>query len=84
MTKEEIKETEKKIKEFTKTLDSYSNEELVHFYKIALGRDTEQRGLYSSLIKEIDKIRTKKGWIGEISNRAVGIEKVSTKINYKK
>ena len=47
-------ETEKKIKEFIKNLDSYSNDELVHFYKISLKRDSEQRGLYAPLIKSIE------------------------------
>jgi hypothetical protein len=56
-----LKETEKKIKEFIKTLDSYSNDELVHFYKIALYRDSEQRGLYSPLIKAIEQLVVEAG-----------------------
>lgn len=89
MTKEEIKETEKRIKEFIKTLDSYSNEELVHFYKIALYRDTTQRGLYSPLIKAIEQIRQKKGFVVEVSGRGASLEKtneeikVGSKIQYK-
>ena len=87
MTKDEIKETERKIKEFIKTLDSYSNEELVHFYKISLKRDSEQRGLYSPLIKAIEQIRQKKGWIQESSNKGTALEKteitLGSKIQYK-
>lgn len=87
MTKEEIKIIEKKIKEFIKTLDSYSNEELVHFYKISLKRDSEQRGLYSPLIKAIEQIRLKKNWIQESSNKGTALEKteitLGSKIQYK-
>ena len=89
MTKDEITETEKRIKEFIKTLDSYSNEELVHFYKISLKRDSEQRGLYSPLIKAIEEIRRKKGFIIEVSGRGASLEKtneeikVGSKIQYK-
>ena len=89
MTKDEIKETEKKIKEFIKTLDSYSNEELVHFYKISLKRDSEQRGLYSPLIKAIEQIRLKKNFVVEVSGRGASLEKtteeikVGSKIQYK-
>ena len=89
MTKDEIKETEKKIKEFIKTLDSYSNEELVHFYKIALYRDSSQRGLYAGLIKAIELIRQKKGFVVEVSGRGTSLEKtneeikVGSKIQYK-
>ena len=89
MTKEEIKEIEKKVKEFIKTLDSYSNEELVHFYKIALYRDSSQRGLYSPLIKAIELIRHKKSLVVEVSARGASLEKtneeikVGSKIQYK-
>ena len=87
MTKEEIKETERKIKEFIKTLDSYSNDELVHFYKISLKRDSEQRGLYTSLIKAIEQIRLKKSWVQESSNKGTALEKteitLGSKIQYK-
>ena len=82
-------ETEKKIKEFIKTLDSYSNEELVHFYKISLKRDAEQRGLYAGLIKAIELIRQKKGLVVEVSGRGASLEKtneeikVGSKIQYK-
>ena len=80
-------ETEKKIKEFIKTLDSYSNDELVHFYKISLKRDSEQRGLYSPLIKAIEQIRLKKNWIQESSNKGTALEKteitLGSKIQYK-
>ena len=89
MTKDEIKETEKKIKEFIKNLDSYSNEELVHFYKIALYRDSSQRGLYIGLIKAIEQIRQKKNFVVEVSGRGASLEKtneeikVGSKIQYK-
>jgi hypothetical protein len=89
MTKDEIKEIERKIKEFIKNLDSYSNEELVHFYKISLKRDSEQRGLYSPLIKAIEQIRQKKGFIVEVSGRGASLEKtneelkIGSKIQYK-
>ena len=80
-------ETEKKIKEFIKTLDSYSNEELVHFYKISLKRDAEQRGLYAPLIKAIEQIRQKKNWVQESSNKGTALEKteitLGSKIQYK-
>ena len=89
MTKDEIKETEKKIKEFIKTLDQYNNEELVHFYKIALYRDSSQRGLYSPLIKAIEQIRQKKNFVVEVSGRGASLEKtneelkIGSKIQYK-
>lgn len=89
MTKEEIKETELKIKEFIKTLDQYNNDELVYYYKIALYRDTTQRGLYSPLIKAIEQIRQKKGFVIEVSGRGASLEKtneeikVGNKIRYK-
>ena len=89
MTKEEIKIVEKKIKEFIKTLDQYNNEELVHFYKIALYRDSSQRGLYSPLIKAIEQIRQKKNFNVEVSGRGASLEKtneelkVGSKIQYK-
>ena len=87
MTKEEIKETEQKIKEFIKTLDSYSNDELVHFYKIALYRDSSQRGLYTGLIKAIEQIRLKKNWVQQSSNKGTALEKteitLGSKIQYK-
>ena len=89
MTKEEIKIVEKKIKEFIKTLDQYNNEELVHFYKIALYRDSSQRGLYAPLIKAIEQIRQKKGFVVEVSGRGASLEKtteeikVGSKIQYK-
>ena len=89
MTKDEIKEIEKKVKEFIKTLDSYSNEELVHFYKIALYRDSSQRGLYSPLIKAIEQIRQKKNFVVEVSGRGASLEKtneelkIGSKIQYK-
>ena len=89
MTKDEIKETERKIKEFIKTLDSYSNEELVHFYKISLKRDSEQRGLYMPLLKAIEQIRLKKSFVVEVSGRGASLEKtneelkVGSKIQYK-
>ena len=89
MTKEEIKIVEKKIKEFIKTLDQYNNEELVHFYKIALYRDSSQRGLYSPLIKAIEQIRQKKNFVVEVSGRGASLEKtneelkVGSKIQYK-
>lgn len=89
MTKEEIKQLETQIKSFIKTLDSYSNEELVHFYKISLKRDSEQRGLYTPLIKAIEQIRHKKGFIVEVSGRGASLEKtneeikVGSKIQYK-
>ena len=80
-------ETEKKIKEFIKTLDSYSNDELVHFYKISLKRDAEQRGLYAPLIKAIEQIRQKKNWVQESSNKGTALEKteitLGSKIQYK-
>ena len=87
MTKEEIKTVELQIKDFIKTLDQYNNEELVHFYKISLKRDSEQRGLYSGLIKAIEQIRQKKGWVQESSNRGTALEKteitLGSKIQYK-
>ena len=87
MTKDEIKETERKIKEFIKTLDQYNNEELVHFYKIALYRDSSQRGLYAGLIKAIELIRQKKNWVQESSNKGTALEKteitLGSKIQYK-
>ena len=87
MTKDEIKIVEKKIKEFIKTLDQYNNEELVHFYKIALYRDSSQRGLYVGLIKAIELIRQKKNWVQESSNKGTALEKteitLGSKIQYK-
>ena len=89
MTKEEIKQLENQIKEFIKTLDQYNNEELVHFYKISLKRDAEQRGLYAGLIKAIEQIRLKKGFVVEVSGRGASLEKtteeikVGSKIQYK-
>ena len=80
MTKDEIKEIERKIKEFIKTLDSYSNDELVHFYKISLKRDAEQRGLYTNLIKAIEQIRLKKGFVVEVSGRGASLEKTNEEI----
>ena len=89
MTKEEIKQLENQIKDFIKTLDQYNNEELVHFYKISLKRDAEQRGLYAPLIKAIEQIRQKKGFNVEVSGRGASLEKtneeikVGSKIQYK-
>lgn len=87
MTKEEIKQLEIQIKEFIKTLDQYSNEELVHYYKCALGRDSGSKGLYSPLIKAIESIRQKKGFVTDISSRGVALEKteitLGSKIQYK-
>jgi hypothetical protein len=87
MTKEEIKQLENQIKDFIKTLDQYNNEELVHFYKISLKRDSEQRGLYSPLIKAIEHIRQKKNWVQESSNKGTALEKteitLGSKIQYK-
>ena len=87
MTKEEIKQLEIKIKDFIKTLDQYNNEELVHFYKIALYRDSSQRGLYAGLIKAIELIRQKKNWVQESSNKGTALEKteitLGSKIQYK-
>ena len=80
MTKDEIKEIERKIKEFIKTLDSYSNEELVYFYKISLKRDSEQRGLYVGLIKAIELIRQKKSFVVEVSGRGTSLEKTNEEI----
>lgn len=82
-------ETEKKIKEFIKTLDSYSNEELAHYYKCALSRNTSSKGLYTGLIKAIEQIRQKKGFVVEVSGRGASLEKtneeikVGSKIQYK-
>ena len=87
MTKEEIKQLEIQIKSFIKTLDQYNNDELVHFYKCALYRDTTQRGLYSPLIKAIEQIRQKKNWVQESSNKGTVLEKteitLGSKIQYK-
>ena len=87
MTKEEIKQLEIQIKSFIKTLDQYNNEELVHFYKIALYRDSSQRGLYAGLIKAIELIRQKKNWVQESSNKGTALEKteitLGSKIQYK-
>jgi hypothetical protein len=87
MTKEEIKQLENQIKDFIKTLDQYNNEELVYYYKCALSRDTTQRGLYTPLIKAIEQIRLKKGWVQESSNKGTALEKteitLGSKIQYK-
>ena len=87
MTKDEIKEIERKIKEFIKTLDQYNNEELVYYYKCALSRDTSSKGLYIGLIKTIEQIRQKKGWVQESSNKGTALEKteitLGSKIQYK-
>ena len=89
MTKDEIKIIERKIKEFIKTLDQYSNEDLVHYYKCALSRNTSSKGLYTSLIKAIEQIRQKKGFVVEVSGRGASLEKtneeikVGSKIQYK-
>ena len=89
MTKEEIKETELKIKDFIKTLDQYKNEELVYYYKCALSRNTSSKGLYIGLIKAIEQIRLKKGFNVEISGRGASLEKtneeikIGSKIQYK-
>ena len=80
MTKEEIKQLENQIKDFIKTLDQYNNEELVHFYKISLKRDAEQRGLYAPLIKAIEQIRQKKGFNVEVSGRGASLEKTNEEI----
>ena len=80
MTKDEIKEIERKIKEFIKTLDSYSNEELVHYYKCALSRNTSSKGLYAPLIKAIEQIRQKKGFVVEVSGRGASLEKTNEEI----
>jgi hypothetical protein len=69
MTKDEIKIIEQKIKSFIKTLDQYNNEELVYYYKCALSRDTSSKGLYIGLIKAIEQIRQKKGFVVEVSGR---------------
>ena len=87
MTKDEIKEIERKIKDFIKTLDQYNNEELVYYYKCALSRDTSSKGLYTSLIKAIEQIRLKKNWVQESSNKGTALEKteitLGSKIQYK-
>ena len=87
MTKEEIKQLEIKIKDFIKTLDQYSNEDLVYYYKCALSRNTSSKGLYSPLIKAIEQIRLKKNWVQESSNKGTALEKteitLGSKIQYK-
>ena len=89
MTKDEIKKVEVQIKEFIKTLDQHNNDELVYYYKIALCRDSEQRGLYTPLIKTIEQIRQQKGFVVEVSGRGASLEKtneevkVGNKIQYK-
>lgn len=87
MTKEEIKQLEIQIKSFIKTLDQYSNEDLVYYYKCALSRNTSSKGLYIPLIKAIEQIRQKKGWVQESSNKGTALEKteitLGSKIQYK-
>ena len=89
MTKEEIKQLEIQIKSFIKTLDQYNNEELVYYYKCALSRNTSTKGLYTPLIKAIEQIRQKKGFVIEVSGRGASLEKtneelkVGSKIQYK-
>lgn len=87
MTKEEIKQLEIQIKSFIKTLDHYNNEELVYYYKCALSRNTSSKGLYIGLIKAIEQIRQKKGWVQESSNKGTALEKteitLGSKIQYK-
>ena len=89
MTKEEIKQLEIQIKSFIKTLDQYSNEDLVHYYKCALSRNTSSKGLYTPLIKAIEQIRQKKCFVVEVSGRGASLEKtneeikVGSKIQYK-
>ena len=87
MTKEEIKQLEIQIKSFIKTLDQYNNEELVYYYKCALSRNTSSKGLYIGLIKAIEQIRQKKGWVQESSNKGTALEKteitLGSKIQYK-
>ena len=87
MTKEEIKQLEIQIKSFIKTLDQYNNEELVYYYKCALSRNTSSRDLYNPLVKAIEQIRQKKGWVQESSNKGTALEKteitLGSKIQYK-
>ena len=87
MTKEETKQLEIQIKSFIKTLDQYSNEDLVHYYKCALSRNTLSKGLYTPLIKAIDQIRQKKNFVVEITGRGASLEKteitLGSKIQYK-
>lgn len=80
MTKEELKELETKLKAFIKNLDNYTNEELVHIFKVALTRNTESKGLYTNLIKEIEKLRMKKGWIQELGSRGVSLDKTTEEL----
>lgn len=80
MTKEEIKQLETQIKSFIKTLDQYSNEDLVHYYKCALGRNTSSKGLYTPLIKAIEQIRQKKGFVIDVSAKGVMLEKTNQEI----
>lgn len=80
MTKEEIKQLETQIKSFIKTLDQYSNEDLVHYYKCALSRNTSSKGLYTGLIKAIEQIRQKKGFVIDVSAKGVMLEKTNQEI----
>ena len=87
MTKEETKQLEIQIKSFIKTLDQYSNEELVYYYKCALSRNTSTKGLYLPLIKAIEQTRQKKNFVVEITCRGTALEKteitLGSKIQYK-
>ena len=87
MTKEEIKQLEIQIKDFIKTLDQYSSEDLVHYYKCALSRNTSSKSVYTPLIKAIEQIRQKKGFVVEVSGRGASLEKteitLGSKIQYK-
>ena len=81
MTKEEAKLKEKEIKAFIKTLDNYSNEELVHFYKSAISKKLKvEKELFAPLLKEIERIRHKKGWITEIGNKGTSLEKTTEEL----
>lgn len=80
MTKEEAKELETKLKVFIKALDTYSNEELVHIYKVALTRNSESKGLYTNLIKEIEKLRVKNGWVQDVSSKGVSLDKTTEEL----
>ena len=77
---EEGKEVEVKLKDIIKNLDNYTNEELVHIYKVSLTRNTESKGLYTNLIKEIDKLRIKKGWVLDVSSRGVSLDKTTEEL----